>query len=191
MRKNPGRRLALIDAAIEVLAREGARGLTFRAVDAQAAVPNGTASNYFSSRNDLFTQVGGRIYERLLPDNIDAMIDPANGTDRERLVTLMLDVVERVTSFGTGFLALMELRLEATRRPDLRLVLTERIREDFEQNVANHLASGVPGDATTVRLLYMSLNWLVVDRLTLPDLFGDEDLRVVVEMAVDRALPRD
>eukprot|EP01133_Synstelium_polycarpum_P022444 gene22444-26921_t len=140
LRKNPERRLALIDAAIEVLAREGARGLTFRAVDAQAAVPNGTASNYFSNRDDLLTQAGGRIYERLIPEDLEGMIDPVNGTDRERLVTLMLDVVERVTSFGTGFLALMELRLEATRRPDLRAVLTVRIREDFDLNVANHLA---------------------------------------------------
>lgn len=119
------------------------------------------------------------------------MIDPVNGTDRERLVTLMLDVVERVTSFGTGFLALMELRLEATRRPDLRAVLTVRIREDFDLNVANHLASGVPGDAMTVRLLYLSLNWLALDRLTLPDLFGEEDIRTIVEAAVDRALPRE
>ncbi|MBJ7480657.1 TetR/AcrR family transcriptional regulator [Rhodococcus erythropolis] len=191
MRKNPERRLALIDAAIEVLAREGARGLTFRAVDTQAAVPNGTASNYFSNRDDLLTQAGGRIYERLIPDDLAGMIDPVNGTDRERLVTLMLDVVERVTSFGTGFLALMELRLEATRRPDLRAVLTVRIREDFDLNVANHLASGVPGDAMTVRLLYLSLNWLVLDRLTLPNLFGEEDIRTIVEAAVDRALPRE
>lgn len=191
MRKNPERRLALIDAAIEVLAREGARGLTFRAVDAQAAVPNGTASNYFSNRDDLLTQAGGRIYELLIPEDLEGMIDPVNGTDRERLVTLMLDVVERVTSFGTGFLALMELRLEATRRPDLRAVLTVRIREDFDLNVANHLASGVPGDAMTVRLLYLSLNWLALDRLTLPNLFGEEDIRTIVEAAVDRALPRE
>ncbi len=189
--KEPGTPACLIDAAIEVLAREGARGLTFRAVDAQAAVPNGTASNYFSNRDDLLTQAGGRIYERLIPEDLEGMIDPVNGTDRERLVTLMLDVVERVTSFGTGFLALMELRLEATRRPDLRAVLTVRIREDFDLNVANHLASGVPGDAMTVRLLYLSLNWLALDRLTLPNLFGEEDIRTIVEAAVDRALPRE
>lgn len=56
MRQNLARRAALVDAAIEVLAREGARGLTFRAVDAEARVPNGTASNYFANRDDLLTQ---------------------------------------------------------------------------------------------------------------------------------------
>ncbi len=43
--RNPERRRALVDAAIEVLADEGARGLTFRAVDARATVPAGPAAN--------------------------------------------------------------------------------------------------------------------------------------------------
>ncbi|MFI0930300.1 TetR/AcrR family transcriptional regulator [Streptomyces sp. NPDC021019] len=51
MAKNPRRRVVLTDAAIDLLAHEGARGLTFRAVDARAGVPVGTASNYFSGRD--------------------------------------------------------------------------------------------------------------------------------------------
>ncbi|GAB2951679.1 hypothetical protein GCM10027203_64490 [Nonomuraea fastidiosa] len=113
VRKNPERRRALIDAAVEVLAREGARGLTFRAVDAGAGVPVGTASNYFSSRDDLFTQVGGRIYERLLPD-------------------------------------------EAT---------IARSRE--------------------------SLNWLIVERLTLPEIFTEQEIHDLVDVAVRRMLSDD
>lgn len=61
VRRNDERRAALLDAAIEVLAREGARGLTFRAVDAEAGVPAGTASNYFANRDDLLTRVGPRV----------------------------------------------------------------------------------------------------------------------------------
>lgn len=67
VRRNDQRRAALVDAAIEVLAEQGARGLTFRAVDTEAAVPPGTASNYFASRDDLLTQAGARVYERLHP----------------------------------------------------------------------------------------------------------------------------
>ena len=70
MRENPDRRQALIDAVIELPAREGPRGLTFRAVDVEAAVPPGTASNYFASRDDLFAQAGGRIHERLPPNEV-------------------------------------------------------------------------------------------------------------------------
>jgi AcrR family transcriptional regulator len=97
MRQNPARRAALLDAALEVLAREGARGLTFRAVDTEAQVPVGTASNYFSSRDELLTQVGHRYYERLEPDAavLDAAL--AGPRDRDRVTELMHDIVERVT----------------------------------------------------------------------------------------------
>ena len=41
-----------------MLADCGTRGLTFRAVDGQAATPIGTASNYFASRDQMIGQVG-------------------------------------------------------------------------------------------------------------------------------------
>jgi DNA-binding transcriptional regulator YbjK len=83
VRRNDQRRAALVDAAIEVLAKEGARGLTFRAVDIEAAVPTGTASNYFASRDDLLTQAGARVYERLQPDEATIARQRAAGRDRE------------------------------------------------------------------------------------------------------------
>jgi DNA-binding transcriptional regulator YbjK len=51
MAGNPERRAALVDAGVAVLAREGARGLTYRAADTDAGVPLGTASNYFHGRD--------------------------------------------------------------------------------------------------------------------------------------------
>ncbi|MER6175547.1 TetR family transcriptional regulator [Streptosporangium sp. NPDC001681] len=191
MRQNPERRAALVDAAIEVLAAEGARGLTFRAVDAWAAVPNGTASNYFANRDDLLTQAGGRIYERLHP-GASAMADSLTGPrDRERLAKLMRDVVDRITEFRSGYLALLELRLEATRRPELRAVLTRTIRADLDANIERHLKTGLPGDTTVVVLLYLALNWLIVERLTLPDIFPESRIHDLINDAVDRLLPPD
>src|ERR1700754_2574373 len=135
MRQNPARRAALLDAAIEVLAREGARGLTFRAVDTEAQVPHGTASNYFNNRDDLFTQVGHRFYERLEPDPGMMAAAQEGPRDRDRVTELMHDLVDRVSDFRSGYLALVELRLEATRRPELRRLLTERIRADIDTNI--------------------------------------------------------
>ncbi|MEU7899462.1 TetR family transcriptional regulator [Nonomuraea sp. NPDC049152] len=189
MRKNRERRAALVDAAIEVLAREGARGLTFRAVDAQAEVPTGTASNYFSSRDDLLTQAGGRIYERLQPDEATMALTMEGPRDQDRTIQLLKAMVGRITAYSTGYLALLELRLEATRRPELRAVLTERIRADVDMNVKYHLESGLPGDATTVKLLYLALNWLIVERLTLPEVFSAEDAEELVVRAVERLIP--
>lgn len=186
VRRNEQRRAALVDAAIEVLARDGARGLTFRAVDTEAAVPMGTASNYFSSRDDLLTQAGARVYERLQPDEETIARQRAAGHDREVYAALMRELVGRIASFRTGYLALLELRLEATRRPALRTVLTERVRADVEANVAYHEASGLPGDATAVKLLHLALNWLIVEQLTLPDVFTPEERERLVTAAVER-----
>ncbi|KUN10198.1 TetR family transcriptional regulator [Streptomyces yokosukanensis] len=186
VRRNDQRRAALVDAAIEVLAREGARGLTFRAVDGAAAVPPGTASNYFSSRDDLLTQAGARVYERLQPDEATIARQRTAGRDRETYAELMRELVGRVSSFRTGYLALLELRLEATRRPELRTVLTERVRADLAANVAYHEASGLPGDATAVKLLHLALNWLIVEQLTLPDVLCEAERDALVTAAVER-----
>lgn len=190
MRQNPARRAALLDAAIEVLAREGARGLTFRAVDAEAAVPVGTATNYFSSRDELFMQVGLRFYERLEPDAGVLAAGLAGPRDRDRVTELMHDVVNRVSAFRSGYLALLELRLESTRRPELRRLLSERIRADVDANVRYHEEAGLPGDETTVVLLYMALNWLILERLTLPDVFPEDGVDDLVTEFVERILPR-
>ncbi|MGA5796953.1 TetR/AcrR family transcriptional regulator [Streptomyces cellulosae] len=186
VRRNETRRAALVDAAIEVLARDGARGLTFRSVDTEAAVPPGTASNYFSSRDDLLTQAGARVYERLQPDEETVARQRAAGKGRETYAVLMRELVGRIAAFRTGYLALLELRLEATRRPGLRTVLTERVRADVEANVRYHEASGLPGDATAVKLLHLALNWLIVEQLTLPDVFTPEERDRLVTAAVER-----
>lgn len=186
MRRNDERRAALIDAAIEVLAEQGARGLTFRAVDGAAQVPTGTASNYFANRDDLFTHIGARVYERLQPDEETVARHLEGVQDREKFAAVMRETVRRVAGFRTGYLALLELRLEATRRPELRAMLTRSVRADVDANVAAHQASGLPGDATSVRLLHMALNWLIVERLTLPEVYSEQEADDLVARAVER-----
>lgn len=191
MRRNDARRAALVDAAIDVLADRGARGLTFRAIDSVAAVPPGTASNYFANRDDLFSQIGSRIFSRFQPDAAALAAGRGAVTDREGLKAVMRQAVKRVSSDRTGYLALLELRLEATRRPGLRPALAELVDSDVQENIAGLEASGLPGDAAGVRLLYMTLNWLVMDRLTLPERYPDDAVDSWVDAAVSRLLPRN
>ncbi|MFK8910923.1 TetR/AcrR family transcriptional regulator [Streptomyces sp. YS-3] len=188
MVRNPERRTALVDAAIEVLAREGARGLTFRAVDTEAEVPPGTASNYFTSRDDLFTQAGRRIHVKMTPDPAEVSEAMRPAPSRELVASLMHWLLRRIVKERTGYLAMLELRLEATRRPELREALTEAARAELEANIAFHLEAGLPGDADTVRLLYFAMTGLLVDHLTLPDMLGEDSAERMVEMVVDRVL---
>ncbi|MER7519610.1 TetR family transcriptional regulator [Streptomyces sp. NPDC126499] len=55
---------ALLDAAVTVIAEDGLRGLTHRAVDARADVPPGSASYYFRTRQALLAAVVGFIAEQ-------------------------------------------------------------------------------------------------------------------------------
>ncbi|KOV71480.1 TetR family transcriptional regulator [Streptomyces sp. AS58] len=168
MAGNPERRAALVDAGVEVLAREGARGLTFRAVDAAAGVPVGTASNYFTARDDLLRQIDDRLHRRLAPDP-DVLAELMKAPkDRSLVVALMHDLIGRVTLDRTGYLALLELRLEATRRPELRESYTTSVRGDLEHGMRFHREAGLPGGDETVTVLYLAMQGLIVEHLTLP-----------------------
>ena len=57
------RRRVLCDAAIEILALEGARGLTHRKVERQAGLPDGTTSSYFPTRSALLQATAARVAE--------------------------------------------------------------------------------------------------------------------------------
>ncbi|MER5385747.1 TetR family transcriptional regulator [Streptomyces sp. NPDC002688] len=173
MARNIERRAALVDAAVAVLAREGARGLTFRAVDAGAAVPVGTASNYFTDRDDLLNQVDAHLHQRLAPDPAvlaDLLKGPRN---RALVLDFMRDLLSRATRDRTGYLALFEMRLEATRRPSLRTSYTASVRGDLDQAMEFHRDAGLPGGDETVVVLYLAVLGLLLEHLTLPGVLDE------------------
>ena len=113
MVRNEARRTALLDAAIDVLAEEGARGLTYRAIDAKAEVPAGTASNYFANRDELMAEVSTRVTERLMPSDESIAESLALPRDKSLSVKFMHDIIERFeagANCGDG-----ELRARGTR----------------------------------------------------------------------------
>lgn len=189
MAQNRERRNLLLDSAIEVLARDGARGLTFRAVDAQAKVPKGTASNYFASRADLLNQVGERIHLRLTVEP-SALAEPGHADpDQDLVASLMQELTQLILRDRTGYLALMELRLEATRRPELRTALTRTIRANLERNIQRSRDLGLPGDDMTVLVLYLAISGLAVEQLTLPGVLFGLPVEEMVDTIVRRSVP--
>ncbi|MGW2743344.1 TetR/AcrR family transcriptional regulator [Streptomyces sp. NPDC001450] len=187
MAGNPERRAALVDAGIAVLAREGARGLTFRAVDGEAGVPTGTASNYFTGREDLLRQIDARLHVRLAPDPEVTEALLCRPRDRSLVRAFMQDIMDRATRDRTGYLALLEMRLEATRRPELRASFTKSVRGDLEQGIGFHRQSGLPGGDETVTVLYLAMLGLILEHLTLPGVLdGVLDGVSVPEGLVDR-----
>jgi DNA-binding transcriptional regulator YbjK len=189
MRQNPERRTALLDAAIEVLAREGSRGLTLRAVDTEAGVPPGTASNYFANRSQLLGQVMHRVHERLVPDEAELARTLRRQPSRELVVTLMHELMERVRRDRSSHLAMLEMRLEATRRPELQAELTRAFGEELEANIEFHLGAGLPGDRMSVVVLYVAMLGMIVDDLTVPGVLSPYGAETLVDEVVARILP--
>lgn len=71
MRRKPNpdqRRRELCDAAIELLAVDGVKGVSHLKVDRKSAVPDGTTSFYFRTRKALLLAVAGRVAELDLAD---------------------------------------------------------------------------------------------------------------------------
>jgi DNA-binding transcriptional regulator YbjK len=187
MAANPTRRAALADAAISVLATDGARGLTHRAVDRAAGTPTGTSSNYFPTRDALYDAIAHRIYDRLAGDApAEADAEPPS---RERLHALIADIVDRVTAQPQLTVALLELRLEASRRPELRAAMTAFLREQFDRDVTFHTAAGLDGGADEVLLLHVAFDGLMLDQLLTPGALPIADRSALVRRLVDRLVP--
>ncbi len=189
MRRNPARRTALLDAAIEVLARDGSRGLTFRAVDAAAAVPTGTTSNYFTNRDDLLGQVTQRTRERLTPVESETAATMRAPRTRDLVTQLLRELHDRMLGDRSSYLAMLELRLEATRRPELQAALTEVFSANLQDSIRFHLDANLPGDQTTVLVLYLAMGGLLVDDLTVPEVLAPFPRAELIADLVDRILP--
>ncbi|MDQ8704976.1 TetR family transcriptional regulator [Streptomyces sp. LHD-70] len=189
MRQNPARRTALLDAAIEVLAQEGSRGLTLRAVDKAAGVPTGTTTNYFANRAELLRQIMGRTKERLTPDPAAMAETMKAEPSRELTATLLRQLVERMRADSSSHRAMLELRLESTRRPELQEDLTRTFTELLDDNINWHLDAGLPGDRDTVLLLYLAMLGVIVDDLTVPALLEPHGIDRIIDVLVERSAP--
>jgi DNA-binding transcriptional regulator YbjK len=125
------RRAEIADAAIATLARDGMRGLTHRAVDRAAGLPEGSASYYFRTRQALLQATVERLAELDTSDMLDSTgrlpstgLAALPGQDLDTFVDAAAGIVETwLTTGRERQLARYELALEATRRPELRQAL--------------------------------------------------------------------
>lgn len=189
MVRNPERRRQLLDAAVDVLASQGSRGLTFGAVDREAGAPAGTASNYFASRDQLVEELAAHVFERLAPDPVETERRMARPRSRETERDLMHWLVERAMADRSAHLALFELRLEATRNPRLAPSVTRHFAGNLAAATADHVDGGFPGDRSTVLVLYLAMNGLLLEHLTMPELLGEQEVPRVVDEVVTAIVP--
>lgn len=126
------------DAALDLLVERGMRGLTHRAVDERAGLPQGSTSNHARTRQALLETAVRRQVEleaRVLTpaqlpgaggesgSTVDtrALRDGGSGAVPDELVDMLALAVHRYLTHHRALLvSRYELALEATRRPELR-----------------------------------------------------------------------
>lgn len=163
-----GRRPLLADAAITILARDGARGLTHRAVDRQAGVPEGTTKNYYATRDAILQAAAHRMadHHRAAVDQLHATTP--TGTTRHQLRQLYPALIRRAHHDPTQTLALIELYLEAVRTPAVRTALATMSTTNAHATTELHHTAGVPSTTTDTGLLDACLLGVLLSRLALP-----------------------
>ncbi|MET8246815.1 TetR/AcrR family transcriptional regulator [Streptomyces sp. NPDC005202] len=118
---SPSRAELVADTALALLAERGMRGLTHRAVDEAAGLPQGSTSNLARTRQALLELAVRRLAERearVLAQH--EMPDPRAGGLDSLVDGLALATHRALTRNRELTLARYELALEATRRPELR-----------------------------------------------------------------------
>jgi DNA-binding transcriptional regulator YbjK len=127
----------LLDAGVQVVAAEGLRGLTHRAVDRQAGLPEGSCSAYLRTRLALLTALAEYVASRFatdtraLTERITAHAtvgEPDSDYAVAQTVAMFVDWVEHPELLRTR----LELALEGGRQPALSEVTVAWGRELVE-----------------------------------------------------------
>ncbi|WP_170323550.1 TetR/AcrR family transcriptional regulator [Cryptosporangium phraense] len=161
------RRTDLLDAAIALVADAGLRGLTHRAVDAAAGLPEGSTSAYFRTRAALLTAVVERLAERIGAD-VDGLAAEAarHPGDAAAAIERTLELLDCWLSDPAPLAARLELTLEATRRPELSEAITTW-RTAFEALVARILVDvGLGKAAERATLIVACVDGLMMRALS-------------------------
>ncbi len=115
------RRIEIIDAAIEVMARVGLAGLSMRVVASQAQIPLGALSYYFDDKSDLIAQAFQQLSDREIERVVRAAERLQPTMTAEQLADLLADMtIDGFTSPPGAIVTRYELVTEASRDQRLR-----------------------------------------------------------------------
>jgi DNA-binding transcriptional regulator YbjK len=163
------RRDELLDAAIELLGGNGVRAVTHRAVDAEAGLPAGSASNVFRSRDALFDGIVERVAarERANWDGLAMGVVPGSPTELARVMAEV--AVDATHTNRTLTLCRYSMLVESARRPELRHQLMETGARINTWVTAWLRATGSSYPERDMHLLANYYTGLVLHELAIPD----------------------
>lgn len=121
--KKSGRRESILNGVIELLATRGLEGVTHRAVDEAAGLPQGSTTYYFSKKTPLLIAAAQHLAELLEKDCDELQVGFAQTAAEHGMDAAVEYVAEEVVAYADDsrnlFLARVELTMAAARRDDL------------------------------------------------------------------------
>jgi AcrR family transcriptional regulator len=161
------RRNAIADAAIEIIAAQGMRALTHRAVDARLALPSGSTSYYVRTRRDLIEAVIHRLAERTRQDVTQAPArEPATAAEGAVIMAGVVDGLAGARSVDQTVRFALILELAAD--PELHALITDRspVRATLLEGAERLLGNmGVPQPHVHAAAVIAVADGLVFDRI--------------------------
>lgn len=153
------RRTKIADTAIKILAEEGARALSHRAIDRAADLPEGSTSNFFKSRKDILVAACDRIVDLDLSDlehfSHDADAARSLREEMERVASIL--VVMMAPRNQNRARARLELYLAATRDPAILQIFTSRWRRRFAEFTERRLIASTRNPPARTMEIYRAL----------------------------------
>ena len=161
------KREQVLDAAIELLGTKGSRGLTHRGVDEIAAMPTGSTSNYFRTRETLLAGVAGRLVERDHSDWADLDRLPTPQTAAELIDSAAALLMHSLGPERIRTAARYALFLEAAATEELQAPLLEA-RQGLVAWVVSMMAAVSSQPEIDAPILMDYLDGAILHQLTMP-----------------------
>ncbi len=181
----------LLAAALVVVADSGMRGLTHRAVDRQAGLPEGSCSAYLRTRRALQTALAEYVGAHLTADvrDLSELLADCPG-DHEKAIHETAALFQRWLH-GRDLVTRFELTLEASRDPELAAQFSAW-RDELVEVVGGVLAmQDGPADVVRAETLVVALDGVLLGAiLKAPDDRADY-LRRCVALLLDGLSPAE
>lgn len=182
MPREGSNRQRVLDAAIDLLGREGVRALTHLRIDQHAGLPKGTASNYFRTRAALLKGVVDTMVASELPEVTHAFM-PATVDDLVDEMVALFDFMTGPNRILTS--ARLAMIVESSHDEELRSTLATG-REVMERTVVPAFAAlGAPDPQLATDALATCFEGLFLHRLAR---HAQIDPRRVIDLVVHAGL---
>ena len=182
--RGAARKRALLDAAVRLLARDGARAVTHRAVAHEAGTTHGAPRYYFATRDQLLDEALRTIAEEQVAAVERLLNEPSPADPSARATRLAEFIGGHIAADRDATIARYELFLEAARRPRLRSALAAW-GDAYTKLFAAALTASARDPEAEAELLLNLLNGLLLRQLATP---RDDFERAVLRPAIERLI---